>query len=210
MKCIAGVFLLAATGMAQALMSPIEGHERTLAVPAGTPAYTAMTTSERWRQYAHNNFTGRGAFFRSLKTAAFEEMERHPQQWPSTGSGFARRFGSSFARNAIQGSVSDGLAAALRHDTRYLPCRCSGMDSRVRYAVQMSFFTRNGRGEKVLDISKFAGIYGGAVAMDAWQPHHLSLPVDGARLAAIGIGCSVLTNIAREFTPELKQMLRRR
>jgi hypothetical protein len=34
--------------------------------------------------------------------------------------------------------------------------------------------------------------------------------VDGARLAAIGIGCSVLTNIAREFTPELKQMLHRR
>jgi hypothetical protein len=210
MKCIAGVFLFAATIMAQALVSPIAEHELTLAVAAGTPAYTAMTASERWRQYAHDNFTGRGAFLRSLKTAAFQEMTRHPQEWPSTGSGFAQRFGSSFARNAIQGSISDGLAAAFRHDTRYLPCRCSGIHSRLMYAVQMSFFTRNERGARVVDISKFTGIYGGAVAIDAWQTHHSSLPADSARLAGIGVGSSVLTNIAREFTPELKQMVHRR
>jgi hypothetical protein len=207
MKCIAGLFLLAATGMAQALLAPIDRPKPVLPKVPGRPAYQAMTGSERWKQYQHNYFTGAGAYFRSLNTASFGEAWGLPKGWPSTTGGFAERFGSSFARNAIQGSITDGMAAALGHDTRYVPCGCTGNGARIRYAMQMAVMTRNREGRKVFDVSRFAGMYGGALAMSAWRPHNLSGPADSARLTGIGLSTAFMTNLAREFSPELRQRL---
>jgi len=209
MKCIAGVFLLAATGMAQALLAPVESHDAKPLTVAGRPAYHPMTASERWKQYKHDNFTGAGAYFRSLNTAAFGEARGRPEGWPSTTRGFAQRYGSSFGRNAVQGTITDGMAAALGHDTRYLPCDCSGNGARLRYALEMTVMTRNRNGRKVFDISRFAGMYGGALVMSTWRPHDLNAAADSARLTGIGVSTSILTNIAREFAPELRQKLRR-
>jgi hypothetical protein len=209
MKCIAGVFLLAATGMAQALLAPVESRDAKSPAVAARPAYRPMTASERWQQYKHDNFTGAGAYFRSLNTAAWGEVRGRPQGWPSTTGGFAQRFGSSFGRNAIQGTITDGVAAALGHDTRYLPCGCSGKGARIRYALEMTMMTRNQNGRRVFDISRFAGMYGGALAMSTWRPHHMSAGADSARLTGIGVSTAIITNIAREFAPEIRQKLRR-
>ncbi len=209
MKCIAGVFLLAATGMAQALLAPVESRDASLSTVAARPAYRPMTASERWQQYKHDNFTGAGAYFRALNTAAWGEVRGRPTGWPSTGVGFAERFGSSFGRNAIQGSITDGMAAALRHDTRYLPCECSGKGARLRYAIEMTIFTRNHAGRTVFALTRFAGMYGGALVMLTWRPHHMNAAADSARLTSFGVSTAVLTNIAREFAPELRQKFHR-
>lgn len=209
MKCIAGVFLLAATGMAQALLAPVESRDANPTTIAAREPYRPMTASERWQQYKHDNFTGPGAYFRALNTAAFGEVRRRPDAWPSTTLGLAQRFGSSFGRNAIQGSITDGMAAALGHDTRYLPCECSGKGARLRYALEMSFMTRNQEGRKVFDISRFSGMYGGALVMMTWRPHHMNAAADSGRLMGFGVSTAIMTNIAREFAPELRQKLHR-
>jgi hypothetical protein len=209
MKCIAGVFLLAATGMAQALLAPVESRDAIPTAVAARPAYRPMTASERWQQYKHDNFSGAGAYFRALNTAAIGEIRGRPQGWPTTGVGFAERFGSSFGRNAIQGTITDGMAAALGHDTRYLPCVCSGKAQRLRYALEMTVMTRNQDGRKVFDISRFAGIYGGALVMMTWRPHSMNAAADSARLTGFGVSTAVMTNIAREFAPEIRQKLHR-
>ena len=41
MKCIAGVFLLAATGMAQALLAPVESHDCKINCGCGSPGIPA-------------------------------------------------------------------------------------------------------------------------------------------------------------------------
>src|SRR4051794_995545 len=127
MKHIACVFLLAATGMAQNLVSPVEGHDANSTIVPASTAYTPMTRSERWQQYVHGNFTGPGVWVRALKTAAFGEMSHHPKEWGTDGAGFSQRFGSTLARNTAQGSITDGFAALLGHDTRYTVCKtCEG------------------------------------------------------------------------------------
>jgi hypothetical protein len=209
LKCIVCVFLLAVTGMAQALLAPVESRDKISSTVAARPAYRPMTASERWQQYTHDNFTGPGAYFRALNTAAFGEIRGRPAGWPSTTLGFGERFASSFGRNAVQGSITDGMAAALGHDTRYLRCECTGTGARLRYALQMTVMTRNQDGRKVFDFSRFAGMYGGALAMSTWRPHHLNAGADSARLTGIGVSTAVMTNIAREFAPELRRKLRR-
>src|SRR5579875_41880 len=101
MKCFAGVFLLAATGMAQALLAPIESAKATAPVVAGGPVFQPITGAERWDQFVHDNLTGPGALLRSLKTATLGEITGRPIGWKTNGLGFGERFGSSFARNAI-------------------------------------------------------------------------------------------------------------
>ena len=108
-----------------------------------------MTASERWKQYKHDNFTGAGAYFRSLNTAAFGEVRGRPEGWPSTTGSFRPALWlKSFGRNAVQGTIPMAMAAALGHDTRYLPCDCSGKGARLRYALEMTVMTRNQNGRK--------------------------------------------------------------
>jgi hypothetical protein len=209
MKCIACVFLLAATGMGQALLAPVESRNATLSGIAAGPAYRPMTRSERWEQYNHDNFTGAGAYFRALTTAGLGELRGRPQGWPSTTLGFAERYGSAFGRNTVQGTITDGLAAALGHDTRYQRCDCAGRGARLRYALEMTLLTRNQDGHKVFDISRFAGMYGGALVMMTWRPHNMNAAAESARLTSFGVGTAVLTNVIREFAPELRQKFHR-
>ncbi len=209
MKCIAGVFLLAATSMAQALLAPVESQKTTVPVIAAKPVYQAMTGTERWRQFTHDNLTGPGATLRSMKTAAFEEITGRPIGWKTNGWGFSERFGSSFARNAVQGGITDGIAAMLGHDTRYLPCNCLGVGQRLKYSLKMTVFTRNRNGQPMLDVSRLAGAYGSAFIATTWQPSQNNLLATGARIGSLGVSTAVMTNIAREFTPELKRMAHR-
>jgi hypothetical protein len=132
MKCFAGVFLLAATGMAQALLAPVESAKATAPVVAAKSVFQPMTGSERWYQFVHDNLTGPGALLRSLKTATLGEISGRPVGWKTSGFGFGERLGSSFARNAIQGGITDGMAAMLGHDTRYFSCNCSGVGQRLK------------------------------------------------------------------------------
>ena len=57
MKCIAGVFLLAAMGMAQALLAPDVGQPPKTTAVGAAPAYQPMTASERWQQQCDRNWS---------------------------------------------------------------------------------------------------------------------------------------------------------
>lgn len=73
----------------------------------------------------------------------------------------------------------------------------------------MTFLTRNREGDKVFDVSRFAGMYGGALVMMTWRPHNINAAADSARLTGMGISTAVMTNVAREFAPELRQKFHR-
>jgi hypothetical protein len=194
--------------MAQSFVVPVELRGRIPEMTSAETTFHSMDSSERWKQFANDYLTGQGAIVRSLKTAIFAQVNDNPSAWSSTSRGFVERFGSSFARNATQGAITDSMAAALGHDTRYLPCNCSGFRRRLVYSLQMTVLTRNTKGNKVFDVSRLAGIYGGALVATSWQPHRLSLPAESARLTGIGMSTALLTSVAREFKPELKAMLR--
>jgi hypothetical protein len=172
-------------------------------------SYHPLERSERWAQFSNDYLTGRSAFLRSFKTAVISQVNGSPSGWPSNTRGFADRLASSYVRNATQGAITDGMAAMLGHDTRYFSCQCTGIARRLTYSMRMTVMTRDSEGRKVFDVSRLAGIYGGAMLVSSWQPHTLNWQAESARLTGLGVSTALLTNVAREFKPELKAILRR-
>jgi hypothetical protein len=203
-------FALAATVAAQAVTTPVGGRALIQSVSVAVPNWQPMSGNDRWEQYVHQNFTGPGSMMRVLKSASFEQLMHSPSSWPSNSRGFGERIASSYAHNLIQGSVTDGLAAALGEDTRYMPCDCSATWQRARYALRMSFFTRNSNQQIVFNFAKLAGIAGAAMALTAWRPRTRNPLEQGAIYTAPSIGLEMASSVAREFTPELKHLLRRK
>jgi hypothetical protein len=210
MKCIGGLLLLAVPGVAQSLLPAVDRSAPQLGAIAAETGYVPMSGAERWHQFLHHNLTGAGAYLRPLKSAAFQEMSgRTYEAWPATTSGLATRWASSFGRNLAQGGITDGIAAALGHDTRYHPCLCDGTSRRLRHALLMSVFTLDRNGNRVWDTARISGLYGGALTSLAWRPHNVNPGLESARLTGLGLGAAVFANVAREFTPELKRLLHR-
>jgi hypothetical protein len=209
-KLLMSFLALAAMAMAQAVTPPVGGRALIQSISVAVPDWQPMSGQERWAQYVHQNFTGAGSLMRVLKSASFEQLMGNPSSWPSNSRGFGQRIASNYAHNLIQGTVTDGLAAALGEDTRYLPCDCAGTWQRTRYALKMSFFTRNSNRQTVFNFAKLAGIAGAAMALTAWHPRTRNPLEQGAIYTAPGIGLEMASSVAREFTPELKHLLRRK
>lgn len=209
-KLICLFAVLAALGMAQTDLIPAETPAL---LPTESPAsapWQPMSSSERWQQFVHRNFTGVGGAVRMLKSASFQQLLDKSPNWPRNGRGFGERLASNYAHNLIQDAITDGLAAALGEDTRYQRCECEGTWRRTRYALTMSFFTRNASDDKVFNYAKLAGIVASAMALAAWHPRTRSAFEQGAIYAGPSIGFEMTSSIAREFKPELKHLLRRK
>ena len=176
---------------------------------AARPAYQPVIASERWKQYKHDNFTGAGAYFRSLDLL----LSARPGGTPTPGPAQLAVSHSASARVSAETRCRVRLRTAWRRLWDMTPaifrvtalarmraCGCAARNDRDDPQSERP------RGFRYLAVCRHVG---GALVMSTWRPHHLNAAADSARLTGIGVSTSILTNIAREFAPELRQKLRR-
>ncbi len=139
-----------------------------------------------------------------------EHTANRPAEWGPGWDGYERRVGSRFARFAISSSIEHAGSAALGHDPRYISCRnCNSKWSRVKHSFLYSFLTYNRQGRPVLHVSHLAGQFGSEMIAASWVPGRTwkSELVPGV-VEQVSFGW--LSNIAREFAPEIKRLLRKK
>jgi hypothetical protein len=124
--------------------------------------------------------------------------------------GYARRTGSAWARFTLTDTYEAAGAAALGQEVRYVRCRCSGFGRRVGYAVAASLFTRNNDGRIVPAVARIGGQFGAGYTAKLWLPEDYQSGSRIARSVLFQTGFQGLVNTLREFTPELKRLLRRK
>jgi hypothetical protein len=92
------------------------------------------------------------------------------------------------------------LASALKEDTLYYRCECSGVFPRLRHAVVSTLTGRNGRdGHRVFSFPALAAPYAGsALAVYGWYPRRYGVE-DVFRMGNYTLLESVGGNIALEF-----------
>jgi hypothetical protein len=112
----------------------------------------------------------------SAIAAGVGQFSDSPPEWHQGVEGYSKRFGSDFGIVAVGTTTRYGLAEALKEDTLYYRCECTGLFPRLRYAVLSTLMARRGDdGHRVFSIPALAAPYAGALtAIYGWYPGRYS------------------------------------
>jgi hypothetical protein len=163
-----------------------------------TTTYTRPSSKERFEKYV-NNTVGPTAFIGPVFSATFRQIRNNPEEWQKTSTGFARRFGDSFSRNAINQTVTYALDESLKLDSNYYRSKKKDFKSKFSNAVVSTFTARNKQGKRVFGVPRIVGTYSSAIiANEVWMPKRFNYK-DGLRDGSVSLGTRVLFNLFREF-----------
>ncbi len=132
---------------------------------------------------------------------------------PSLGqgmAGYARRFGTSFGDFAIADYMTEGVfPAMLRHDPRYFRRATGSGWSRLGYAVGQIFVTHADSGRTAFNFSEIGGNAAAVAISNAYYVDDRT-PGAAAGKLCVQVGLDMMSNIMKEFWPDIQQKLQRK
>lgn len=222
LRIVVVVLMLCTAGTCQTQEKPTGGAEPEAAaalpkvysamssvIPIDVP-YRPLTAEERWKYYLRNTYFFPGGYLRAVGSGLLEQWKGEPPEWEQGLRGYGRRTASSWGRFTLTSTYEAAGAAALGQEVRYVRCRCSGVSRRVAYALLAPLFTRNGNGTIVPAAARIAGEFGAGYSAKLWLPESYQSDSRIARSVLFQTGYQGLVNVLREFTPELRRVLRKK
>lgn len=136
----------------------------------------------------------------SALAAGLNQFTNSPPEWRQGVEGYSRRFGSDFGIVAVSTTARYGLAQALREDTLYYRCECTGMFPRVRHALLSTLIARRGDdGHRVFSVPGLIAPYAGTMtAVYAWYPNRFGAK-DAFRMGNYSLLTYAGANVSLEF-----------
>jgi hypothetical protein len=161
------------------------------------------------QEYTDHAFS-KSAFLRAGAGIGIAEIANSPEEWGRGPDGVAKRFGSVFGKHLIRSSVQVTVAALREEDLKYYPSQKSGFGARTRHALVSVLIARNqtGGGTTVAG-GRLAGAFSSGFVSELWLPDRLHTFSNGMRSSGISLGVDAVTNVFREFWPDIRRSLRR-
>jgi hypothetical protein len=129
------------------------------------------------------------------------QWQNSPPEWEQHGTGYARRWVSSYAESAIGDGAKYAVAHLFHQDPSYYKCECAGFGERLHHAVDSPFMGRKRDGTRVLSAASLAGILAGNVVPAAtWYPAELGTR-DGLKHAGTSLLTKIGMDVLKEFWP---------
>ena len=172
-------------------------------------AYQPITTSERWAEFRKDNFTTPAAYVGALGPALYSQVDHSYSPWPLGAEGYARRTGYFYGMGLIESSIRHSTAAALGNEVRYERSNKTGLFPRAGHAIGRNFVTRNRQGHLTPNVSTFMSSYGSGMLSTYMLPQRFQPTVFGVQQGHIIFSASAGLNLFREFSPDLKKLVRR-
>lgn len=138
-------------------------------------------------------------------------------QWsassPSFGDGlhaYPRYYAASLTDWVVGDFMTEAVfPAMLRQDPRYFRRGTGSGLSRLGYAAGQLFWTHRDRGGMQVNVSEIAGNAAAVAIGDAYYPDSRRLSSNVSKLS-IQVGVDLVSNILKEFSPDLDRLLTRR
>jgi hypothetical protein len=143
-----------------------------------------------------------------LTGGIFAGIYQLQNQNPSFGQGlkgYAHRYVTSFADQSIGNMMTEGFMPALLHqDPRYFRRGTGSVKSRLGYAVTRIFVCKNDSGKWGFNYSEVLGNSAGAAISNAYYPDTRTVH-DNVQKLGIQLGTDALSQVAKEFWPDIKR-----
>ena len=147
-----------------------------------------------------------------VTAGAFAALYQIEDQNPSYGQGvegYAKRYGSALADQAIGNMMTEGFVPALIHqDPRYFRIGSSSGATAFRrtlYALNAVNRAKNDNGKWAFNYSEWAGNAIATGISNAYYPGDTRNARDNARKLVVQVATDSFSNVLKEFWPDIKQ-----
>ena len=160
-----------------------------------TNAYLRMTIGEYF-----SRVVGPRALLGDVAIGGFDQVTRHPKEWPKTWRGYGDRVSSRLGTGVIAQAVVFGVSNALdERPAHFTLCQCIGTRARLEHALLVPLRMNTPNGPHLSYLGPMSEI-GSSILITSMHPGGFSVR-DGLIGGAIGVGGSALGAVAREFWP---------
>lgn len=153
-----------------------------------------------------------GAFVSALFTAGAEMAKppaQYPREWRDGASGFGRLYGDALASQTAAQSGRFVAAVALHEDLSYSKSTSRNPFARAVHAIVFTAFDKSDSGRTIPAFSNFAGAASAGFVGTGYLPRAYNDPSHALNRTTIAFAGFAVTNLASEFSPELRSMGRR-
>jgi hypothetical protein len=168
-----------------------------------------LTAKERQGLFVNDTFLNPRIVGANTLWATFDMSKGEPREWRQGVVGYGMRLGSRQLRSTAGNSIHHGVAAALKLDVRYLNSKSDNTWKRLGNAAFLRFFTKNQNGNYVFDIAGVGGVYAQEMIGTLWMPGQ-TITGFALRSANQQMVAGIVTNVVREFLPEIKRAFRKK
>lgn len=147
-------------------------------------------------------------YFLSGAFAALNQLEDQSPEFGQGLKGYAKRYGASYADQAIGNLLTEGLYPAMLHeDTRYFRKGDGRKWGRFGYAASRVIVNRTDKGTWAFNAAEWLGS-GSAVAIsNLYYPPETRNVSDNTQKLLIQVATDSFSNVLKEFWPDLKRKL---
>jgi hypothetical protein len=152
----------------------------------------------------------RKAFLVSGLGVGIGQVANTPREWGQGPDGAAKRFGAVFGKHLVKSSVELTVAGLRDEDVKYEPSGGTGFGPRMKHAlVRTVVVRRTSDGSQTMATGRVAGSFTSGFVSLLWLPPRLHTVSNGMASAGVSLGVDALTNVFREFWPDIRRGLGR-
>ena len=171
--------------------------------------FHALTAKEKLTIAAKDSFDGAVYPTAAIYSVVYQAEDDNP----SFGQGFkgyARRVGTSFGDQMIGNMMTEGFAPALLHeDPRYFRLGEGSKKRRVWYAATRIFVTPTDKNHMTFNFAEWGGNAAAVAISNAYYADGRTA-VDNLQRLFIQCGTDALSNVLKEFWPDVKRHFSRK
>lgn len=142
----------------------------------------------------------------TLPGAVLEQLDRWPKEWGRSRPGFEKRLGSLGGQFVLGALFEDGVKAIHAEDTHYRRMGKGDFFRRTGNIIAGTVAARKPDGGYTVAWSLAANAYGSWAIATLWSPRRFRSAGSILEWGTEGMGTIALTNLAREFWPDVKSV----
>jgi hypothetical protein len=211
-RLLAGGIFCAAAALAQAPPPAAPPAPPSAAQPAALPEapYVPLTNRQKFRHFARQTVAPH-TFISAAFDATYEQMTGDPYEYGGGMEGFGKRFGTALADTEASRFFGRFMFPALFHqDPRYFPAKPhTAVPRRAWYAATRTVITRADAGQSQFNYSEMLGALFTVGLTNAYYPERARTFGGNMNRFEGALISNTLSNVTREFWPEIKRLFRR-
>jgi hypothetical protein len=158
-------------------------------------------------RYHAEGLWGPWALGGTLAYAGLLQELNAPKEWGYGWVAYGRRVASTEACGIIHGVLAFGLDTTLHQDPRYFRSERKGLWRRMAHAARDTILTHTDAGGETFSTWRFGSAYGAAFISNLWYPDRLDTVRLGFEQGSLRVGFDLITNLSKEFWPDIKKKL---
>ena len=166
-----------------------------------------LDSAEKFKLFIGNSVSGHVLLGSTVSAGFGQAIDSNPG-YRQGAEGYAKRFGSSMARNATNNFFGTFLLPSLLHqDPRYFVLADASSTEKIKYALRRTLVTRNDEGDDAFNWSGLLGPLASESIANSYLPSAERTTGRTFRRYGIDVGFVMGGNLLREYYPTISSKL---